>query len=144
MKDLFETPEKLPIEVQSILNKYGEIETYDQCKAMLNELKPLNYTFEYYLDAQPFNLQKIKPTKVQFFIEHLTEETHEDTIIQVFAFFPNEKYNSTPGLFTSYAHLGQHGACHVDYTKECKKATPEQYKDLKEELTSIGYNLKIV
>jgi hypothetical protein len=26
---------------------------------MLNELKPLGYTFDFYLDAQPYNLQKI-------------------------------------------------------------------------------------
>lgn len=64
MKDLFETPEKLPIEVQNVLNKYGEIETYDQCKAMLKELKPLGYTFDYGLDAQPFDLQKLKEFEV--------------------------------------------------------------------------------
>jgi hypothetical protein len=135
-KDLFNTPEKLPIEVQNVLNKYGEIETYDQCKAMLKELTKLGYTFEYYLDAQPYDLQKIKSTKVQFFYD----EQHND----LFAFFPEEKYNSTPGLYTCYAHVGQHSACHIDYIEECKKATPKQYKDLKEELINIGYNLKIV
>jgi hypothetical protein len=84
-------------------------------------------------------------TKVQFFIEN---ELNPDLTAQPFAFFPEieegrGRFNNEK-LCLSYAHFGQHSACSVEYIKECKKATPEQYKDLKEELTSIGYNLKIV
>lgn len=82
-------------------------------------------------------------TKVQFFY-------HQDND-DIFAYFPEilegKKYNVRTGeeiFCSSYAHVGQHSACSNLYVKECKKATPEQYKDLKEELTSIGYNLKIV
>ena len=59
LKDLFETPEKLPIEVQAVLTKYSESESYTSCEALLKELNPLGYTFEYYLDAVPFNLRRI-------------------------------------------------------------------------------------
>ena len=59
MQDLFETPEALPQPVQDILNKYGEVSTYSECENMLAELKPHGYTFEYYLDAIPFNLTTI-------------------------------------------------------------------------------------
>ncbi len=58
--DLFEHPELLPDNVQEVLLKYGSMDnTYEQCERLLKELKPLGYTFEYYLDAQPFNLTKI-------------------------------------------------------------------------------------
>lgn len=63
----------------------------------------------------------------------------------VFAFFPNERYdNSNPTLFTSYAHIGQHGSCCLQYANECKAATESEYTSLKLELESIDYNLKIV
>lgn len=58
MADLFETPEKLPLEVQEIINKYEEVTTYEQCEEMLKELKPFGYKFSYYLDATPYNLRK--------------------------------------------------------------------------------------
>lgn len=47
-------------------------------------------------------------------------------------------------LFMCYAHLGQHGSAHTDYFMECEPATPEQYKDLAQELENIGYNLTII
>ncbi len=56
--DLFEHPELLPKEVQTILNEFTE-PTYKECKQLLEKLKPLGYTFDYYLDAIPYNLQKI-------------------------------------------------------------------------------------
>lgn len=62
---------------------------------------------------------------------------------QVFAYFPKETYDRQGVLKTCYAHIGQHSACHPDYLKRCRKATPEQYKDLHGELESIGYNLTV-
>ena len=58
--DLFQTPELLPQNIQDLINSYGEIETYQDCESLLKTLKPLGYSFEYYLDAVPFNLNKIK------------------------------------------------------------------------------------
>ena len=56
--DLFDTWEQLPPAVIEVLAKYSFVDTYDGCQAFLEELAPLGYTFEYYLDAQPYNLQK--------------------------------------------------------------------------------------
>ncbi len=56
--DLFEDYEKLPIEVKVILESF-EDETYDECARLLSELELLGYTFDYYLDAVPYNLRKI-------------------------------------------------------------------------------------
>lgn len=80
-------------------------------------------------------------TKVVFLME--LEDEFKD---QIFAFFPKMYYNKEiyKTTFTSYTHIGQHSACHIDYAKSCKLATPEQYKDLAAELESLGYNLEIL
>jgi hypothetical protein len=59
--DLFETPDKLPKKVQKVLLKYENDNTsFKICRKLLKELKPLGYTFEYGLDAMPYELRKIK------------------------------------------------------------------------------------
>lgn len=80
-------------------------------------------------------------TNVVFLMENTDENTQ-----QVFAFFPNYFYNKElyKTTFTSYAHIGQHSACHIDYAKECKPANIEQYQALKNELESIGYKLNVL
>ena len=61
--DLFDTPEKLPRHIQRIIESYGErmddMDGYAWCKAFLNEINEWGYTFDYGLDAEPFNLKKI-------------------------------------------------------------------------------------
>jgi len=42
-----------------------------------------------------------------------------------------------------YARIGQHSHCY-DGMQKRKKATPGQYRPLKEEMESIGYQLKII
>lgn len=82
-----------------------------------------------------------KKTPVQFLIE----KPEGNLPCQVFAFFPEEKYNSIEnGTFYSYSTIGQHSACHIDYAKECKEATKEEYLPLMKELKQIGYNLNIL
>lgn len=57
--DMFQHMEHLPIEVQAVLERYSEMdESYDVCSAMLEEMEALGYTFEYYLDAEPYFLRK--------------------------------------------------------------------------------------
>jgi hypothetical protein len=82
---------------------------------------------------------------------HITEvkfllEMNEGGESETFAYFPKMFYNKElyKTTFTSYSHIGQHSACHIDYANECKEATPEQYKDLKIELEGLGYNLKVL
>ena len=60
MQDLFENPELLPIEVLEILEKYSESENdYETCSELVRELNSVGYTYEFGLDAEPFNLRKI-------------------------------------------------------------------------------------
>jgi hypothetical protein len=45
------------------------------------------------------------------------------------------------GNVLSYMHIGQHGEASMEFFRECKLATKEEYKNLREELESIGYRL---
>lgn len=59
MKDLFETPELIPSEVQAILETFDEDKpnTYLELDRLVNELENIGYTFDYYLDADPYGLR---------------------------------------------------------------------------------------
>jgi len=80
-------------------------------------------------------------TKVKFLV-------HSSLVYgdEIFAFFPDEPEDKeyTPDLYTSYAHIGQHSACHIDYANESREATLKEYLTLKEELISLGYKLDIL
>lgn len=63
-KDLFETPELLPTPIQSILNRYNDLEIkkgieYTDLINMGKEMAVYGYEFEFYLDCIPYNLKKI-------------------------------------------------------------------------------------
>lgn len=105
---------------------------------------------DYYTNANEVE-EKKETTDVIFLIDNIFLIDKETNIIpsEVYAFFPNEHYHSKGHtlynvILTSYGHVGQHSACHIDYAKESKEANPEQYKDLKAELESIGYSLNIL
>jgi hypothetical protein len=60
VKDLFDTPELIPDEVNAVLNTFNEnADSYHELDRIVNELEPLGYTFSYYLDADPYWLRKI-------------------------------------------------------------------------------------
>jgi len=62
--------------------------------------------------------------------------------MSIYALFPYVAY--TDKLCSCYAHVGQHSGANYDYCiKNSVPALPEEYSDLKAELESIGYNLKI-
>jgi hypothetical protein len=63
----------------------------------------------------------------------------------IMAVFLKDYWNDlSKDTVTCYAHIGQHSACHLDYLKECTLAKKDEYLPLMEELTSIGYKLKIL
>lgn len=59
--DLFNDYDNLPLEVQSILDRYcdGGDETYEICEALIKELNAIGYTCDYGLDASPHSLRKL-------------------------------------------------------------------------------------
>jgi hypothetical protein len=63
---------------------------------------------------------------------------------EVIAIFPDNLYNEPlygKTMVDSYMHIGQHSACSVELLNELQDASEEQYKDLKNELQTIGYKL---
>ena len=61
MEDLFKTPEKIPVMVKDIIRTFNEdADPYRELSRIVSELEPLGYTFDFYLDAEPFNLRKIE------------------------------------------------------------------------------------
>jgi hypothetical protein len=65
MTDLFECPELLPENIQSILSRYNDLEIekgvqYADLIEMGKEMAKNGYSFDFYLDGIPYNLQKIK------------------------------------------------------------------------------------
>lgn len=81
--------------------------------------------------------------------EHTTDMLFRVDISGVFrgvvtAIFPHE-VSDMNGNVTVYAHTGQHMA--GDYQRcinTSRKATEYEYRKLKEELETIGYNIRIV
>lgn len=60
MKDLFETPELIPNEVQAVLNTFSEdADSYSEIERILKQIEPLGYTFEYGLSSDPYGLRPI-------------------------------------------------------------------------------------
>lgn len=59
-QDLFDHYENLPKNLLDILHKYQDNEdlNYITIEQMLKEVNEIGYTFEYYLDCIPYNLQK--------------------------------------------------------------------------------------
>ena len=83
-------------------------------------------------------------TKVKFLAN---ENGNPDFGPDIYALFTEELYNELvyeDTMFTCYQHIGQHGACHIDYANESRPATEAEYTPLKEELESLGYDLEII
>ena len=78
-------------------------------------------------------------TKVIFRVDE------RDKGFEVLAVFPEMAGDMNPyRTCTCYAHIGQHSSCDVFVVDWTRPAKPEEYEDLKQELESLGYNLKIV
>jgi hypothetical protein len=63
-KDLFEHPNELPDNIQAILSRYNALEIergiqYADLMQMGKEMAANGYSFDFYLDCIPYNLQKI-------------------------------------------------------------------------------------
>lgn len=62
---------------------------------------------------------------------------------EIVAIFPEIHWNAYGDLM-SYQHTGQHSGATLDWIKhETKIATPEEYRELKQELDGLGYELII-
>lgn len=48
---------------------------------------------------------------------------------------------ANPGMVLSYMHIGQHGEASIDFFKDCRLATDDEFSNLRQELESLGYRL---
>ena len=61
MKDLFETPHLIPHEVQAVLDTLSEdANSYWELERIRKQVEKLGYTFDYGLDAEPYDLRLIE------------------------------------------------------------------------------------
>lgn len=69
MIDLFQTPEKMPAQLAAIVDKWGDKCTdglsYKECAQFQKQVEAIGYTFDWYLDAEPYNLRPIQKRKKQ-------------------------------------------------------------------------------
>jgi len=80
--------------------------------------------------------------KDDFITEVVFRRFPEDNAI--IALFPYEIYNGRGGI-NSYMHIGQHGEAEYSAcVKNASLAKESEYADLKSELESLGYNLKVI
>lgn len=86
------------------------------------------------------DIYDVAPIFVDFVWETSEDENIEDDVLAVFP-----EIDEGNNRCQCYRHIGQHGACDIDYYKSLAKATKEQYMDLYNELTDlIGYNLNVM
>jgi len=78
------------------------------------------------------------------YVSFAWEQENSDNNKEIVAFFAPTYYESYGLEYTCYVHVGQHGAYSMEYARGCKEAKPEEYQDLFNELTDIGYNLQVV
>lgn len=63
---------------------------------------------------------------------------------EVTAVFPTLPADTQGRYMTCYAHIGQHGSCNPLWmVEDTRSAQPAEYAALKQELETIGYNLKV-
>jgi hypothetical protein len=79
-------------------------------------------------------------TKDTYITEVIFRKFKDGEVIALFPFY----IETMDGSIMSYMHIGQHGGASVNLVNITTPAKPHEYADLKTELESIGYNLKIV
>jgi hypothetical protein len=59
--DLFENYKDIPANLLILINEFEEKDnSYSNCKKLLKKCVKIGYSFDYGLDAIPYNLQKIQ------------------------------------------------------------------------------------
>lgn len=82
--DLFENYHLLPEELKAVLDKWQQKEAnvgldYNDCKAFKEECEAVGYTFDYQLDAQPFDLRPVSSDNQQ--LNNVIDHHNTDNMI---------------------------------------------------------------
>ena len=135
--DLFEDYELLPEELKAVCDKWQEKAAYwgldyNDCEAFQKECETIGYTFDYGLDAEPFDLRSINLG--QQLQDHIANNQNPDImrttndlswydktitpITRAYKNFVKEKENTSP------EHFFQDGERAVSYTHLTLPTTP--------------------
>lgn len=117
-------------EIKSFLNEFENFIESSAKKYGQNE-DIILYTVNVFINGDEIKNEGDEITKVRFIVFKG----------EILALFPEIPENND--CILSYQTIGQHGAASKSLLK-CKKATPEQYEKLRNELTGIGYNLEVL
>ena len=124
--DLFEHYELLPKKVKKVLDKYFEAwgETYDECRAMLKDVEAIGYTFEYYLDATPYNLRRMVKVGELYFLDELSTLFLDEGLCETdFVLTDNEDFatiqHKTKPDFIKLSFIGKQGGSEDKKVYEC-------------------------
>jgi len=110
--DLFEDYENIPEKVQNILDNYAEKfgddlgdMDYKDMADMLNEVNEVGYTFEYYLDNQPYDLRPIGTKgKSEFYAKGSTIKGGKDIGVLDYVYVKTE--NNNLGIVLEKTQMG--------------------------------------
>ena len=87
IRDLFETPELLPKNVQKILEKNENMDlNYTSCRNLIDQLEAVGYTCDYGLDAIPIYLRQLPGQDVKEVILELKKLKNKITSLEIFVF----------------------------------------------------------
>jgi hypothetical protein len=82
--DLFEHYDFIPKNVQDIMAKFGDFEeTYDNCAKLKAELNQVGYDCDYYLDAIPYDLHKIRKGYIRQFCNTCNDNTYHQELPKI-------------------------------------------------------------
>jgi len=60
----------------------------------------------------------------------------------IIAFLPDNE--ASTGMIDTYEHVGQHGEGSPEEVYDTQPARPQEYQPLLDELTSLGYDLRVM
>ena len=115
-------------------------ETYSQAVKRANRLGGRKYNTKACPDSIVFQRGRLISLEARIKEERLKDSfvfvMLEDTVVCLILDIEEIK-----GYCMSYSHIGQHSLASLGLLAECRRATFTQYKDLRFELTGLGYKI---
>jgi hypothetical protein len=128
--DLFEDIESLPEDVYKTILYYSNYdETYYKAEELLEKLEKLNYTFDYDLDAIPYNLRQIKTDKINQYNYVIIKESYPELERESALDFNNYKKSKKYALICKGIHKdGSESIYFIKYSNDLQELQEQASK----------------